>query len=128
MIVLFNKPYRVLCQFSPEGDKATLKDYIDLPHVYPAGRLDFDSEGLVVLTDDGRLQHRVSDPRYKKWKEYYVQVEGAPTEADLEPLRTGIELKDGWTRPATASLLNAPDIWPRDPPIRQRKQIPTCDP
>jgi 23S rRNA pseudouridine2457 synthase len=125
MIVLFNKPFRVLCQFSPEGDKATLKDYIDMPGIYPAGRLDYDSEGLLVLTDDGRLQQRIADPAFGKWKEYWVQVEGAPTETDLEPLRQGVRLKDGMTRPALASLLAEPDVWARVPPIRARRDIPT---
>ena len=125
MIVLFNKPFRVLCQFSPEGDKATLKDYIDIPGIYPAGRLDHDSEGLLVLTDDGRLQQRIADPAFGKWKEYWVQVEGAPTELDLEPLRQGVRLKDGMTRPAQVSLLAEPDVWERVPPIRARRDIPT---
>jgi 23S rRNA pseudouridine2457 synthase len=125
MIVLFNKPFRVLCQFSPEGDKATLKDYIDIPGIYPAGRLDYDSEGLLVLTDDGRLQQRIADPAFGKWKEYWVQVEGAPTETDLEPLRQGVRLKDGMTRPARVSLLAEPEVWERVPPIRTRRDIPT---
>lgn len=126
MIVLFNKPFRVLCQFSPEGDKRTLKDFIDIPDVYPAGRLDYDSEGLLVLTDDGRLQQRIADPDFGKWKEYWVQVEGVPTDADLEPLRRGVQLKDGLTRPARAGLMEAPAVWERAPPIRERKAIPTC--
>ncbi len=125
MIVLFNKPFRVLSQFSPEGDKQTLKDFIDIPEIYPAGRLDYDSEGLLVLTDDGRLQQRIADPRFRKWKEYWVQVEGAPTDADLEPLRRGVRLKDGMTRPARADLMPEPEVWPRVPPIRERKAIPT---
>ncbi len=124
MIVLFNKPFRVLSQFTPEGDKACLADYIDIKGVYPAGRLDFDSEGLLLLTDDGRLQHRIAHPKFKAWKEYWVQVEGAPTEEDLEPLRRGVVLKDGPTKPARASLMTAPEIWERTPPIRYRKEIP----
>lgn len=126
MILLFNKPCRVLSQFSRDGtDKATLADYIDVPGVYPAGRLDYDSEGLLVLTDDGRLQQRLSNPRHGKRKTYWVQVEGVPSEADLEPLRRGISLKDGPTRPAEARLMPEPAIWPRQPPIRYRKAIPT---
>ena len=125
MIVLFNKPFRVLCQFSPEGDKRTLKDFIDIPDIYPAGRLDYDSEGLLVLTDDGHLQQRIADPGFGKWKEYWVQVEGAPTDADLEPLRRGIRLEDGLTRPARVALMEAPAVGERVPPIRERKAIPT---
>lgn len=124
-LIAFNKPFRVLCQFSPEGDKQTLADYIDLPGVYPAGRLDYDSEGLLLLTDDGKLQHRLSDPRHKLPKMYWAQVEGAPDDAALEPLRRGLVLKDGPTRPAPAELIAEPALWPRDPPIRERRQIPT---
>lgn len=125
MLILFNKPFRVLSQFSPEGDKLTLKDYIDIPGVYPAGRLDYDSEGLLLLTDDGRLQHRIAHPRFEKEKEYLVQVEGTPTVADLERLRRGIRLKDGPTRPARIELIEPPALWPRDPPVRFRPAIPT---
>ena len=125
MIVLFNKPYQVLCQFRPEAGKVTLKDYIDVPGIYPAGRLDYDSEGLLVLTDDGRLQQRIADPAFGKWKEYWVQVEGEPSDRDLDPLRHGVRLKDGLTRPARAALMEAPDVWARVPPIRVRKAIPT---
>ncbi len=125
-IVLFNKPFRVLCQFSPSGDKATLADYIDLPGVYPAGRLDFDSEGLLVLTDDGALQARISDPRHKRPKTYLVQVEGEPSSASLAALARGVELNDGPTRPARVRAVDEPAwLWPREPPIRARRQIPT---
>jgi 23S rRNA pseudouridine2457 synthase len=125
MIVLFNKPFRVLSQFSREGDKRTLADFIDISTVYPAGRLDYDSEGLLILTDDGRLQQRIANPRYSKDKEYWVQVEGIPSERDLERLRTGITLKDGPTRPARVGLIEQPPVWDRVPPIRERKHIPT---
>ncbi len=126
MIVLFNKPFRVLSQFTTETDKATLADYIEIPGIYCAGRLDFDSEGLLILTDDGRLQHRIADPRYSKEKHYWVQVEGVPSEEDLQQLRTGVQLNDGLTRPAQVSLIDPPPVWERQPPIRARRQIPTC--
>ncbi len=125
MIVLFNKPFRVLSQFTTDSEKSTLADYIDLPGVYCAGRLDYDSEGLLVLTDDGRLQQRIANPKHGKSKEYWVQVEGNPTDADLQPLRDGVTLKDGPTLPAQAELMDEPAIWPRNPPIRERKNIPT---
>ena len=125
--LLFNKPFRVLSQFSPEPGKATLADYIDQPGVYPAGRLDFDSEGLMLLTDDGALQARVSHPRHKINKVYLAQVEGIPADEALQALREGVQLKDGRTRPAAAEVVDEPDwLWPRDPPIRWRKHIPTC--
>lgn len=125
MLILFNKPFQVICQFSPEGDKTTLKDFIDIPDVYPAGRLDYDSEGLLLLTDDGRLQSRIADPRYGKEKEYWVQVEGTPGETNLDRLRAGVDLKDGPTRPAQVEIIATPEVWPRDPPVRFRKEIPT---
>jgi 23S rRNA pseudouridine2457 synthase len=125
LIVLFNKPFRVLSQFTTEGDKVTLADYIDIPGIYCAGRLDYASEGLLILTDDGRLQQRIANPKYGKQKGYRVQVEGVPDERDLDRLRKGITLKDGMTRPAQVDLIAPPDIWPRDPPIRERKAIPT---
>ena len=125
MIVLFNKPFRVLSQFTTDGDKATLADYIDIPGVYCAGRLDYDSEGLLVLTDNGALQQRIANPKYGKEKGYRVQVEGIPGSKDLERLRTGIRLKDGMTRPVKVRLIDPPDVWPREPPIRQRRHIPT---
>ncbi len=125
-LVLFNKPYGVLSQFTPEDGHLGLKDFIDIPGVYAAGRLDVDSEGLLILTDDGALQHRLADPRYKLPKTYWAQVEGAPTDADLEPLRRPMNLGDFTTRPARARLMAEPDnLWPRDPPVRFRKAIPT---
>jgi len=125
-LIRFNKPYGVLSQFTPEGRWRGLQDFIDLPGVYVAGRLDADSEGLLLLTDDGRLQARIADPRFKMEKTYWVQVEGEPTEAALAALRAGVQLNDGPTRPAGARMLDAaPPVGPREPPIRQRKAIPT---
>lgn len=125
-VILLNKPYGVICQFSPAGDHPTLKDYVSVPGVYPAGRLDTDSEGLVVLTADGALQHRIADPRHKLPKTYFVQVEGTPTEAALAPLRAGIPLSDFHAQPAIATIVDEPDwLWTRTPPIRTRKAIPT---
>jgi 23S rRNA pseudouridine2457 synthase len=129
-LVLFNKPYNVLSQFTDRDTAAsarrTLSDFVDLPEVYPAGRLDLDSEGLLLLTDDGRLQARIADPKFKMPKTYLVQVEGDPGESALEQLRRGVELKDGRTRPAEVERISDPQLWPRDPPIRVRQSIPDC--
>lgn len=125
-VIRFNKPYGVLSQFTAEGRWRGLKDFIDIPGVYVAGRLDADSEGLLLLTDDGKEQARISDPRYKMEKTYWVQVEGTPDEAALERLRQGVELNDGPTRPARARAMAEPEgLWPRDPPVRFRQAIPT---
>jgi 23S rRNA pseudouridine2457 synthase len=125
-LICFNKPYGVLSQFTAEGRWRGLKDFIDLPGVYVAGRLDADSEGLLLLTNDGKLQARISDPRHKMEKTYWVQVEGVPDEAALTALRQGVQLNDGLTRPARASLMPEPDgLWPREPPVRVRQSIPT---
>jgi 23S rRNA pseudouridine2457 synthase len=126
-LILFNKPYGVLSQFTDRGSetaRATLSDYIHRAGVYPAGRLDRDSEGLLLLTDDGRLQARIADPRFKLAKTYLVQIEGEPEEAALERLRRGVVLKDGPTLPAEAERIEAPELWPRDPPVRFRKSVP----
>jgi 23S rRNA pseudouridine2457 synthase len=125
VIVLFNKPFRVLSQFTTDSDKATLADYIDMPGVYCAGRLDYDSEGLLVLTDDGRLQQQIANPKYAKEKQYWVQVEGVPAERDLDKLRNGVELKDGVTQPVGVARIEPPAVPPRVPPIRERRHIPT---
>ena len=132
MIILFNKPFNVVCQFSPHDPKngqsghPTLKDFIDIPHVYAAGRLDTDSEGLLILTDDGALQHQLSHPKHKEIKTYWVQVEGAALDADLERLRQGVDLGDFVTKPAAVSVIEQPaSLWARNPPIRERKAIPT---
>lgn len=126
-LLLFNKPYGVLCQFTAPAGRRSLKDYIDLPGVYPAGRLDQDSEGLLVLTDDGALQHRISDPRHKLPKLYWAQVEGEPDAAALARLEGGVELDGRRTRPARARRIGEPPgLWPRDPPVRQRRAIPTA--
>lgn len=131
-LILFNKPFGVLPQFTDAGapnstagsPRPTLSGYIDVPGVYPAGRLDMDSEGLMLLTDDGRLQAHIADPKYKMPKTYLVQVEGEPDEAALASLRAGVRLKDGMTLPAEAARIADPELWPRDPPIRVRKNIP----
>ena len=125
-LICFNKPYGVLSQFTPEGRWTGLRDWITLPDVYVAGRLDADSEGLLLLTDDGALQARIADPRYKMEKTYWVQVEGEPTAVALATLETGVMLNDGITRPARARLIDPPgQLWPRTPPIRERKNQPT---
>jgi 23S rRNA pseudouridine2457 synthase len=134
-LLILNKPFDVLCQFSgtqargtspPASGRRTLADYVRVPGVYPAGRLDRDSEGLVLLTDDGRLQAAIADPRHGLAKRYWVQVEGMATDAALEPLRRGVTLRDGPARPAAArTIVEPPDLWPRDPPIRARRLIPT---
>jgi len=126
-LVLFNKPFGVLSQFTDRGSpttRSTLSDFVDVPGVYPAGRLDRDSEGLLLLTDDGRLQARIADPRFKLPKTYLVQVEGEPDAAALAALRDGVMRADGPTRPAEAAAIDDPDLWPRDPPIRVRRHIP----
>jgi len=128
-LILFNKPFGVLSQFTDRGSdgaRATLSDHIAVPGVYPAGRLDRDSEGLLLLTDDGRLQARIAEPRYKMLKTYWVQVEGEPVEDALAALRAGVALNDGLTRPAQAQRMAAPELWPRDPPVRFRKSVPDC--
>ncbi|HJV26445.1 MAG TPA: rRNA large subunit pseudouridine synthase E [Aromatoleum sp.] len=125
-LILLNKPYGVICQFSGEPGRPTLKDFVPVPGVYAAGRLDTDSEGLLLLTDDGALQHRITDPRHKLPKTYVVQVEGEPDEAALERLRGGLDLGDFVTRPCEARRVAEPDwLWPRDPPVRFRKSVPT---
>jgi len=132
-LILFNKPYGVLSQFTDRGPdsaggspRPTLSDHIEMPGVYPAGRLDRDSEGLLLLTDDGRLQARIADPGFKMPKTYLVQVEGDVAEASLAALRQGVRLKDGMTLPAEAERIAAPVLWPRDPPVRFRKSVPDC--
>jgi 23S rRNA pseudouridine2457 synthase len=126
MLIAFNKPFGVACKFSPEPNRKTLADFIDVRGVYPAGRLDTDSEGLLLLTDDGILQARIAEPKHKIAKLYWAQVEGSPTETALEQLRRGVNLGDFTTQPATARLIEEPpSLWPRDPPIRYRAKIPT---
>ena len=123
-IVLFNKPFGVLCQFS--GEDKNLSDYIDIKNIYPAGRLDKDSEGLVILTDDGKLQHQISHPKFDKEKTYIVQVDGQINTGAIDQLCRGVTLKDGLTKPAKASIIDEPSwVWDRTPPIRIRKDIPT---
>lgn len=125
-VVLLNKPYDVLCQFSRDGDRECLADYVKIPDIYPAGRLDRDSEGLLVLTNDGQLQAQISSPKFKKPKTYWAQVEGIPDSEALRALSNGVELKDGMTLPAEARLMDEPEnLWERNPPIRQRANQPT---
>ncbi|TAN30024.1 MAG: pseudouridine synthase [Castellaniella sp.] len=125
-LLILNKPFGVLTQFTDDQGRATLKDFVDVPDVYPAGRLDRDSEGLLLLTNDGRLQARIADPQHKMAKTYWVQVEGEPDEAQLQRLRAGVILKDGPTLPAQVKTIAEPPLWPRDPPVRFRKNIPTA--
>lgn len=124
-IYLLNKPFNVLSTFTDEQGRQTLADYIKTPGIYAAGRLDYDSEGLLILTSDGALQHRLANPKFKLEKSYWVQVEGEIAETALRQLRSGVDLKDGRTRPAFADRLEAPSIWERDPPIRYRPNQPT---
>ena len=127
MLIAFNKPFGVISKFRREPGQRTLADHIEIPNVYPAGRLDTDSEGLLLLTDDGALQARISNPRHKLAKVYWAQVEGTPTEAALVTLRSGVDLGDFTTQPAGAQLMSEPEnLWPRDPPIRYRAKIPTA--
>lgn len=127
MLIRFHKPYGVLSQFTPEGRWQGLKDFIDLPSVYVAGRLDADSEGLLLLTDDGQQQAQIADPRFKMEKTYWVQLDGLPSEAALAALRQGVQLNDGITLPAQALAMDEPpDLWPRTPPIRVRQNLPTA--
>jgi 23S rRNA pseudouridine2457 synthase len=125
IILLFNKPFDVLTQFTDDENRKTLADYIPIKDVYAAGRLDKDSEGLLVLTNDGKLQHELANPSQKTGKTYWVQVEGLPNQVTLDKLTKGVQLKDGLTKPAQVSVMSEPEIWPRDPPIRERQNIPT---
>lgn len=125
-IILFNKPFDVLCQFTDNEGRATLADYIKEKNVYAAGRLDRDSEGLLILTDDGKLQNKITDPKHKLEKTYLAQVDGEVTQEAINQLQKGVKLKDGMTRPAKAKIIDEPEwLWPRTPPIRERKNIPT---
>lgn len=126
-LIALNKPFGVVCQFSPDGLHPTLADHVEVPGVYPAGRLDTDSEGLLLLTDDGALQHRITDPRHKLVKTYRVQVEREPDEAALQRMRQGLQLKDGPTRPCGVRRIDEPaGLWVRTPPVRHRLSVPTC--
>jgi len=125
-LILFNKPFGVICQFSPDDKHICLAEFINIKKVYPAGRLDHDSEGLLLLTDDGKLQHKISHPKNKMEKTYWAQVDGDITEEALQKLRDGIKLKDGFSKPAKARKIKTPEnLWDRDPPVRFRKNIPT---
>ncbi len=128
MIVLLNKPFNVLCQFTDSEGRATLGDYVKIPNIYPAGRLDYDSEGLLILTDEGKIASRITEPRFKMPKTYLAQVEGNPTPLQLDQLSCGVALNDGFTQPALSRILPSDPawLWPRSPPIRLRKLIPTC--
>lgn len=125
LLILFNKPYGVLSQFTGMPEENTLKKFIDIPSVYPAGRLDKDSEGLLLLTDDGRLQHQISHPKKKQLKQYWVQVEGVPNKEAIAALRAGVKLKDHHCLPAKVDLITPPSVWARNPPIRKRLSIST---
>jgi 23S rRNA pseudouridine2457 synthase len=127
VLIAFNKPFGVACKFSSEPDRKTLADYIDVRSVYPAGRLDTDSEGLMLLTDDGVLQARIAEPKHEIAKVYWTQVEGSPSQTALDQLRKGVSLGDFTTQPANANLIEEPqELWPRDPPIRYRAKVPTA--